>query len=430
VTDDSTTMAGGITNWDALDVPALWTMVAGEDDESHWRHVRAWWTTENMLLGYRKRLEACRDALMAKWPPERSEAAGAFVRRVNEMIISVNQTLDTASKNAGGLIGVSSALMAAKRELKPIYDQWRQNEDIEGTTYLVDSDTVPVQSVIPDLGDNWRGKLNEAARKVVSDSEQALFESARRMEPPPSFRPIIDPPVPDDGGNAPATHASGGGLRPPVIPPPTLQGPPGAGPILTGGSNPLVPQPPYPGVPVPPNGPPTPGGPGPGGGPWFVPTPPTGPGLPPGRVLEPGGPPGRILEPGGPASRGRLPGPAGEFGTQGRFPGTTAGERMPLAPGGVIGPQGGARTTAGGRPTGGAGRRVNPVGGVIGSGASGVTPSGHTFQIRDPAESRRRGRRERDPNDPWAVDEGVPPVIEPGPEPRHDPGPGVIGIDR
>jgi hypothetical protein len=73
---------------------------------------------------------------------------------------------------------------------------------------------------------------------------------------------------------------------------------------------------------------------------------------------------------------------------------------------------------------------VNPVGGVIGSGASGVTPSGHTFQIRGMDEPRRRGRKERDPYDPWAVDEGVPPVIEPGPEPRHDPGPGVIGIDR
>jgi len=342
----------------------------------------------------------------------------------------VNYSLDTASKNAGALIGMSSALMAAKRELKPVYDQWRQNEDFEGTTYLVDSDTVPVKSVMPDLGDNWRGKLNQAARKVVSDSEQALFQSAQRMEPPPPFRPIIYPEVIEDDGTLPGAHASGGGLRPPVIPPPAQIRSDGGGPILTGGSNPLVPPPLLPGLPVPPNVPTPPGGPAPGGGPWFIPTPPTGPALPPGRVLEPGGPPSRIVEPGGPTGRGRPPGPVGEFGTQGRFPGPTAGERMPLAPGGVIGPPGGARPAAGGRPPGGTGRRVNPVGGVIGSGASGVTPSGHTFQIRDPGESRRRGRRERDPDDPWGVDEGVPPVIEPGPEPRHDPGPGVIGIDR
>jgi hypothetical protein len=36
-----------------------------------------------------------------------------------------------------------------------------------------------------------------------------------------------------------------------------------------------------------------------------------------------------------------------------------------------------------------------------------------------------------DPDDPWAVAEGVASVIEPAPEPKvHDPGPGVIGIDR
>jgi hypothetical protein len=41
----------------------------------------------------------------------------------------------------------------------------------------------------------------------------------------------------------------------------------------------------------------------------------------------------------------------------------------------------------------------------------------------------RRGRRSESYVE-WEVRKGVPPVIEPGPEPNHDPGPGVIGIDR
>jgi hypothetical protein len=53
--------------------------------------------------------------------------------------------------------------------------------------------------------------------------------------------------------------------------------------------------------------------------------------------------------------------------------------------------------------------RINPVGGVIGNGAR-----------RDP----------HDPNDPWEVPEGRPAILEPDPEPTHEPGPGVIGIDR
>jgi hypothetical protein len=40
-------------------------------------------------------------------------------------------------------------------------------------------------------------------------------------------------------------------------------------------------------------------------------------------------------------------------------------------------------------------------------------------------------RRQRDSDDPWAIKEAVPAVIEPQPAPsEHDPGPGVIGIDR
>jgi hypothetical protein len=36
-----------------------------------------------------------------------------------------------------------------------------------------------------------------------------------------------------------------------------------------------------------------------------------------------------------------------------------------------------------------------------------------------------------DPDNPWEVAEGVPPVIEPGHgEERHDPGPGVIGMGQ
>jgi hypothetical protein len=35
-----------------------------------------------------------------------------------------------------------------------------------------------------------------------------------------------------------------------------------------------------------------------------------------------------------------------------------------------------------------------------------------------------------DPDNPWEVEEGVPPVIEPkAGESRHEPGPGVIGMD-
>lgn len=68
-----------------------------------------------------------------------------------------------------------------------------------------------------------------------------------------------------------------------------------------------------------------------------------------------------------------------------------------------------------------------------------VTADGHTFTMSNSLNDSvmdgqagwsRRRHHDFDPSDPWAVDEGVPPVLAPGPEPYHDPGPGVIGIDR
>jgi hypothetical protein len=46
-------------------------------------------------------------------------------------------------------------------------------------------------------------------------------------------------------------------------------------------------------------------------------------------------------------------------------------------------------------------------------------------QRRDRAAAERRN-----PSDPWQVEDGMPPVITPPEERPHDPGPGVVGIDR
>jgi hypothetical protein len=65
---------------------------------------------------------------------------------------------------------------------------------------------------------------------------------------------------------------------------------------------------------------------------------------------------------------------------------------------------------------------VAPPGGLIGG-----RPQGRGGLAGAPASRRRR----RDDEDGWTVAAGVPGVLTPDPEPdQHDPGPGVIGIDR
>jgi hypothetical protein len=104
-----------------------------------------------------------------------------------------------------------------------------------------------------------------------------------------------------------------------------------------------------------------------------------------------------------------------------------------MPPGGVIGGAPGEGIVSGTAAS--AGRRANPVGGVIGQGGRATAGSAGAQAVasgqRARREKHRREGRTWDPDNPWAVDHGVAPVIHPDEEPMSfDAGPGVIGIDR
>jgi hypothetical protein len=96
------------------------------------------------------------------------------------------------------------------------------------------------------------------------------------------------------------------------------------------------------------------------------------------------------------------------------------------SPGGMAGPEPGqpSRPTRGSAapsaPAAAAGRAAERDG-------AGIVGGGSVVGGR-PGQDGRRRRSEAYVE--WKVPKGVPPVLEPGPEPVHDPGPGVIGIDR
>jgi hypothetical protein len=148
------------------------------------------------------------------------------------------------------------------------------------------------------------------------------------------------------------------------------------------------------------------GGPGPGSAPASVAAPisagPT-PGSPSSGSLWIDTPAGRVLRAGAVIGMRPPPPAAGSAGADGARPGGR--------------PSSTASSAAPGEPVGAGERAAN---GMLG----GAPYGGAARAGRD-----RRGRRS-EPYVEWEVPKGVPPVLEPGPEPTHDPGPGVIGIDR
>jgi hypothetical protein len=387
---------GGRTDWERHTVAELAGFL-DEDLGSAWTHVRAWSGTAEMAGGYGQALRRVRDGLAKIWPPERSPAAAAYLSRMDALIASLDDMHEVAVSNGAALKGILETLEGAKRQVDQLLEQWKVN-----------------QASVPDPAyasgeEPWPGELSRQAAQRMHETDAAVYEYGSRMVEPHPFQPgppWFDPARPVDGSGGSAGSAGGGlsgggrSVRPPEIAPvPSLSvshpaesragAPAGSGPVLSGG-------------PVPGGGEVVPGGPAgggqgsapasgsaPGSGPsasWFVDT-------PRGRVLRAGGVIGPVSAPGNGFPDGAVrSGPGGTAPPPSSRPAASAEPVQSGEPGtpGVMGGMGG-------------------VGGRSG---------------------RERHRRRSEPYVEWKVPKGVPPVIEPGPEPKHDPGPGVIGIDR
>ncbi|MFY1669983.1 hypothetical protein ACN27G_08485 [Plantactinospora sp. WMMB334] len=321
----------------------------------------------------------------------------------------------------------------------------------------------------PPVSDAQQAALVARARAVQVEMDGAARDGGGRIQPPPEYVP----PAVNRGDDAREfDDDSEGTVRPPVVNPPPrrraeaegsgpgyIEGTPppqtqtelppeqvdppsypgGDGPSLTGVAPP-VPGPPPPVAPVPPGAPvvapapvppvvpPTIGvpsglggvpGPGPGVGPRG------GTGVP-GKVGPlgtgpTGAPPGGVI--------GARPGGGG-----GAPPGAVGASRSGGPPrgvnpvGGVIGTQGGRPGGAGGTGAGPAGARAVTRRGGAGGGAAGTGAPGGARGRRDPDEPEQR---RWDPDNPWEVEQGVAPEIEPNRDvDRHEPGSGILGKDR
>ncbi|MEV8504580.1 hypothetical protein AB0368_07070 [Actinoplanes sp. NPDC051475] len=338
----------------------------------------------------------------------------------------------------------------------------------------------------PPVDDGRQDQLQQQARQAMDTLSGAAHDASVNMTTPPEY---LSPKVAgkDDGTLVGDGSTGGGAQRPPNIDPPAHtrahltapghveSGAGGDGGTATGtGSHPTLSdadipsggasQPParatgpqLSGVIAPPPAPPT-----------LLPPPVTGPAPLPGSTPLPAIPavsgltllPGSISGTRTPlgttvsgAARTGIGGSTGGAGVRalppgGRIEGVTG---LPQQRAGQLGgprasvqrvnPVGGVIGSQRGNPSGGAigAPRANPAGSVIGaqrgpSGTSGTASA--NSGVTGMAHGRRTGRsdtdqgRHWDPDNPWAVSEGVAPVIEPDPADTVDPGPGIIGLHR
>lgn len=428
----------GTTNWYQYDVEAMWRMLENQQTDNHWKHAAGWRKTYELTATHMSRLRQYRDGLAEAWPPERSAAARAYIERLDYLISTVQQTYEIASANYTAFTGATSAISMSRHDLKEIYDEYVLKKAAKDEQDRRAASSTPTPSPSPSgarpVTQADLDQLNNRARSIMYALSGELVQAQVQLRQPPPYKSpqTITPSDPDVYG--------GGGSAPPVIPPvvpmpttaPSASGgappsmetvpapsAPGAGPVLGGVKTPTAPNPIAPPVITPPTPPPTALPPG-------IPTPlPPGPGLlPPGVKGLPTAPPPIV-----PGTTGGLPKP-GPLGI--------AGAPRAMPPGGMIGGLPGAGLGQPAAATGPA-RRINPVGGMISGQGSGPTivkgtgqRSGVTSVSRTVAKERDDARptAQWDPDNPWATEDGVAPVVlPPSRGGRIDPGP-AIGSSR
>lgn len=441
----------------------MWACLQDHDTANHWKQVAGWRKVCDLAQIHLGRLQQYRRGLAEAWPPETSAASRTYLAELDELIDKVQRTHDAAAANYTALSAATQAIGTTRAALRKIYEEYATKFQQQQAYKSMVADPKAVmgnRATTPPVADGELERLNVQARSMMFNLSGELQQAQATLQKPP-VTPRANPGIDQSEANV-YGGASAAPVIPPIIAVPLSRSPtirprasatqgwpitnPGVGPVLGGTGNVITPGST---VPVPPIGatPPAVSGPTPGVG---------MPPLPPASSAR------------GDASEARrlLPHPTTPPASA---PGSTskpAAQPRPMPPGGLIG---GVPAMGFGSPAAGAStpRRINPVGGVIGGGGAGTGPTGGAgsrpgggrglsplqqtppfgfgssighgagqnpggaaspqpgFRIGPDAERRRW-----DPDNPWATDEGVAPIVRPpNDEGPIDPGP-AIGIDR
>ncbi|MEU5913098.1 hypothetical protein [Micromonospora sp. NPDC047527] len=445
----------GHTNWQLMDVNSMWACLQDHDTTNHWKQVAGWRKVCDLAQIHLGRLQEYRRGLAEAWPPETSAASGTYLAQLDELIDKVRHTHDAAAANYTALSAATQAIGTTRARLRKIHEEYaaklQQKQAYEATA----ADPKAImgnRATAPPVTDVELERLNAQARAMMFNLSGELQQAQATLQKPPpppprqsgkdisnsdaygtasapTIPPILPVPIPATTakGNTPAKLASSSAGPAPT---PTA---PGLGPIL-GGTG-IGPNPPSTTLPTPVSPPSTPSGPT-----LAYPPPPPAPKAIRGQggwtgALNSNRPDQLSRSASADPLRGMPPG--GLIGGTPTPPRTDASANSPrrVNPiGGVIG-GGGAGTT----PTGGAGSR--PSGGRGFSGAHGLPPIGGAPGLGQPGlmgGTGRAGRRDGhttepnrwDPDNPWSTEQGVDPIVRPPEDDGPiDPGP-AIGIGR
>ncbi|MFY1574422.1 hypothetical protein ACN26Z_05985 [Verrucosispora sp. WMMD703] len=447
--------SGGLTEWQLMNVADMWACLQGHHTDNHWRHVAGWRKIAELAGQHLGRLRTYRERLAQAWPPETNAASHAYLVKLDELISQVHRTHDAATANQTALSAATQALTSSRSKLQKIHEEYADKLQQKRSWEQTAADpkaAAASRAIHPPVSESDLERLNAQARTIMYGLSTELQQAQTQLRHPPPTKAIaLDDAAPDTygGGTAP--------IIPPIAPfspsrrqtslreqsfPPTKSLPnsatPTIGPVLGGVDSHLTPSPPQ--LSPPGTTPPSP--------------------ISPTSIAEVPPTSGLVIRP-------SLGGPGQETKTTGKVTSSSTSKSLSSSKtpqsGWIGGPTGRSASHSG--ASNAQPRPINPFGGLIGGGAAGTAPSGGAgsrpggksgFGLiqtpfggspsfapasdTDPSKTCSASSRQDlvhgneaprwDPDNPWAVDTGISPIIRPPSEEGPiDPGP-AIGLTR
>ncbi|GGN55934.1 hypothetical protein GCM10010112_07260 [Actinoplanes lobatus] len=428
---------GGIsgTSWNGMSVDAMWELIHDHDSAPHQEMGDAWYKSAKLLENHVSQVRSYRDRLAEAWPPEKSRAAYAYIERLEQLIISLEETRLASNTNWRVLTTTIEAVEQAKEKVAGIQKEYAANreqlqkyEKAKNEVALATMDPIATTPPVPysrqdDLTTQARVTMQSLSAELAA--AQSNFIAPKPFDPKWIYGDNFDSLDSGGTGSVPAstvppfnprsitptktskTTVPGSGIDKSTQNPGGTNDKPGTskpapdGPILGGTKT----QPP-----------PT----------TTLPTTSTTTTIPP----NPNSPNPYTITPTIPSTTTTAPRtPVMNNPSVGTFPPAAGGRGTSVPHGGVIG--GSPTGMLGGPPPGRGGQpgmstrgtqRVNPIGGLIGQ-------DGGTRASRRPSSrnNEEASSQRWDPDNPWETAEGIDPVLLPPTEHRIDPGPTIGG---
>src|SRR5262249_31568014 len=128
------------------DVEDMWAMLKDQETDNHWKQISGWQKTFELTSTHLFRLKDYRDNLIQAWSPEKSQAAKAYVDRLDYLIENVQQTYDSAISNYTTSSGAIGALTTARYELEQVYNDYMKKKRAANSSS--NSDSVPSSEIM------------------------------------------------------------------------------------------------------------------------------------------------------------------------------------------------------------------------------------------------------------------------------------------